>query len=479
MSDPLVSRARVRELVGSPSVSRLLAALRDRRRVVALDSAGGEPRRWSLVAFDPVRTVEADAFDLAALRASVGSFASRPGDDVPGPFAGGFVGAVAYDCGVHGERPVVARPEPWGLARVLGGLYVDFVVRDEAADRAWLVLGDEPGDGRPPVAARRAAIERALAEPDPDLGGVEPLGPLERDVPPGEHEARVEACRERIAAGDVYQANLAYRSTRRIRGEPLALFRRLRAVNPAPYMGYLDARDAVRPCALLSASPELFVEVDGPAGERVARTRPIKGTIARGRTPEEDAERAASLLASEKDLAELTMIVDLERNDLGRVARPGGVRVERFPHLASYPGLHHLMGDVVAEIRPNFDAFDVFAALFPGGSITGAPKLAAMELIAELEGVERGFFTGSLGFVDRRGHAAFNILIRTLCWRPSPDPGAGPADGEVSFWVGGGITWSSDARAEERETLVKAERLVRALDASPAPATSTSVGERP
>jgi len=459
LSVPFVFRPRVFEWAEAPSVPRLLSALRARRRVVALDSAGGEPRRFSLVAFDPVRVLEARRFDAPELRALVGELAVAPGDAVPGPFAGGFVGAIAYDVGVHGERPVAARPEPWGLARALGGLYVDFVVRDEQADRAWLVLGDEPGDARPPVDERRRSIERALRAAEPDLGRFETRGPLVRDASPGEHEARVERCRERIAAGDVYQANLAHRSTQRVRGDPLALYARLRAVNPSPYMAFLDARDAERPCALLSASPELFVEVDG----RVARTRPIKGTIARGATAEEDAERRAALLSSAKDLAELTMIVDLERNDLGRIARAGGVSVERFPHLATYPGLHHLMGDVVADVRADRDAVDVFAALFPGGSITGAPKLAAMDLIAELEGVERGFFTGSLGFVDVRGRMAFNILIRTLTWRPADRRGAASDEGEVAFHVGGGITWSSDPAAEERETLVKAERLVRAL----------------
>jgi anthranilate/para-aminobenzoate synthase component I len=152
--------------------------------------------------------------------------------------------------------------------------------------------------------------------------------------------------------------------------------------------------------------------------------------------------------------------VDLERNDLGRAALPGRVWVERFPHLESYARVHHLMADVVAEVRPGLDACDLLAALFPGGSITGAPKLRAMERIAELEGEGRGFFCGSLGFVDTRGAAAFNILIRTLLWRPSRRPGEA---GELSFRVGGGITWSSDAAEEERETLDKAAGSIDAL----------------
>ena len=148
------------------------------------------------------------------------------------------------------------------------------------------------------------------------------------------------------------------------------------------------------------------------------------------------------------------MIVDLVRNDLGRIARPGRVWVEGHPRLESYARVHHLMGDVVCEPRADVDGIDILAALFPGGSVTGAPKLRAMEIIAELEGEGRGFFTGSLGFVDTRGHAAFNILIRTLLWRPP---------GEFSFRVGGGITWSSDAGREDAETLDKAAGLIAAL----------------
>jgi anthranilate/para-aminobenzoate synthase component I len=153
------------------------------------------------------------------------------------------------------------------------------------------------------------------------------------------------------------------------------------------------------------------------------------------------------------------MIVDLERNDLGRCARPGAVRVESFPRLETYATVHHLVADVAAEVRPGIDAFDLLAALFPGGSISGAPKLASLAAIAELEGDGRGFFTGSLGFVDTRGHAAWNILIRTLVWRPGT---SGP--GEVSLSVGGGITWPSDAAAEERETLDKAAGILAALE---------------
>jgi para-aminobenzoate synthetase component 1 len=276
-----------------------------------------------------------------------------------------------------------------------------------------------------------------------------------RHVPPSEHRRRVERVREHIAAGDVYQVNLAHRFTCSAAGPPAAWYARLRAQNPAPYMGFVawEARDGCgAPGALLSSSPELLLEYDG----RTARSRPIKGTAPRSSDPAEDRRLAAGLLASAKDQAELVMIVDLVRNDLGKNARPGRVWVEGCPRLESYARVHHLLGDVVCEPAAGVDAFALLAALFPGGSITGAPKLRAMEVIADLEGEGRGFYTGSLGFVDTRGHAAFNILIRTLLWRPP---------GELAFRVGGGITFGSDAEREERETLDKAAALLAALGA--------------
>jgi para-aminobenzoate synthetase component 1 len=316
----------------------------------------------------------------------------------------------------------------------------------------------ESGGSAPPCAAPPCAA---------------PIGPLIRHTSASEHAGRIERARSLIAAGELYQVNLAHRFTRAMEGEPVDIYRRLRRVNPAPYMAYLAwERDTAAGAsrfprgALLSASPELLFELE--AG--VARTRPIKGTAARARSSRADALAARALLSSAKDRAELAMIVDLERNDLGRIARPGGVRVERFPELASYASVHHLSADVVAELRAGVDAFDVLGALFPGGSITGAPKLASMAAIAALEGEGRGFFTGSLGFVDTRGHAAFNILIRTLVWRPMAHGGTREGAlvrGEISYHVGGGITWSSSAEDEDRETLAKGAALAAALEPEP------------
>ncbi len=461
MSRTLRFRPRVERLDSALSPADALARLRDRDRPVLLDGAAGEPRRFSLLAFDPVAT--ADFGSLEELRAFAARLAPpEPGSlpaDFPDAFHGGFLGALAYDLGVAGED-LKLPAEPWDFPLVVGGLYTDFLVKDEVRAETWLALGEDPGDGRPPVDERRAAILAAF-EREPDTAPLRATGPLVRCVKSREHRARVERARAWIAAGEMYQANVAHRFTRAVAGDPIDLYLRLRRRNPAPYMAFLRWPGG----AVLSTSPELLLEFDGAS----ARTRPIKGTIERGATPAEDAERAAALLASEKDRAELAMIVDLERNDLGRIARTGSVEVGEFPRLESFATVHHLVADVACRPRAGVDAVDALAALFPGGSITGAPKLRSMELIAELEGEGRGFFTGSLGFLDARGRAAFNILIRTLLWRPTPGNGGGAGAGEVSFRVGGGITWASDPAAEDAETLAKGRALAEALAESEQP----------
>jgi len=439
-----------------------LARLSQRRGVILLDSAGGQPQEFSLIAFDPL--VEIGPDDGVQSPADLRRFAARMtatagGDAVPGPFHGGFIGALSYELGIAGETLELPQ-DGWESPAVVGGLYCDFIVIDHVGSEAHLVLGQAPGDGRAQWTDRRDTILRLLdGESLSAAGDFTTVGALERRVTERAHCERVESLRSSIGAGDLYQANLAQSFTVDVQGDPVDLYRRLRRVNPAPFAAFYHWQFGERKGALLSASPELLLAFDGQS----ARTRPIKGTTPRGVDAEQDARRGADLLASDKDLAELAMIVDLERNDLGRVARVGSVRVEGFPSLESYAAVHHLVADVTCLTRPEVDAFDVLAALFPGGSITGAPKIASMAVIAELEREGRGFFTGSLGFVDTRGHALFNILIRTLVWRPKPGRDGGARTGEVCFHVGGGITWSSDAQAEQRETLDKGAALAAAL----------------
>jgi para-aminobenzoate synthetase component 1 len=226
---------------------------------------------------------------------------------------------------------------------------------------------------------------------------------------------------------------------------PLELYRRLRERNPAPFAGYFDLGDFV----IASASPERFVRVVG--GE--VETRPIKGTRPRGATPEEDRQRAEELSRSAKDRAENVMIIDLLRNDLGRVCAYGSVRVEAVCRLESYRTVHHLVSEVRGRLRPRLGPIDLLRAAFPGGSVTGAPKVRAMEIITELERTARGPYCGSLGYVGFDGSMDTSILIRTLTM----------GGGWLQFPVGGGIVADSTPEREYEETWDKAEGVMRAL----------------
>jgi para-aminobenzoate synthetase component 1 len=252
--------------------------------------------------------------------------------------------------------------------------------------------------------------------------------------------------RDYIIAGDIFQANLSQRFQTSMPGAPFDLYRRLRRRNPAPFAAYLDYGEL----AVLSASPERFLRLDE---QRHIETRPIKGTRPRGLGPMHDAALGRALAESEKDRAENVMIVDLLRNDLSRVCRPGTVRVPELFALEHHPTVHHLVSTVVGELEPGADASDLIRAAFPGGSITGAPKVRAMEIIAELEPTQRGVYCGSVGYISLTGAMDTSIVIRTyLALR-----------GRVYFQAGGGIVADSDPELEYRETLDKARALIETL----------------
>jgi para-aminobenzoate synthetase component 1 len=252
--------------------------------------------------------------------------------------------------------------------------------------------------------------------------------------------------REYIVAGDIFQANLSQRFQAPLREPPFELYRRLRRRNPAPFAAYLGFDDVT----VLSASPERFLRLDH---ERQVETRPIKGTRPRGLVPMHDAALGRALAESEKDRAENVMIVDLLRNDLSRVCRPGTVRVPELFALEQHPTVHHLVSTVVGELEPAADAVDLTRAAFPGGSITGAPKVRAMEIIAELEPTRRGVYCGAIGYLSATGAMDTSIVIRTFV----------AAGGELYFQAGGGIVADSDPELEYRETLDKARGLIETL----------------
>jgi len=252
--------------------------------------------------------------------------------------------------------------------------------------------------------------------------------------------------REYIVAGDIFQANVSQRLEAPLAEHPWSLYRRLRRLNPAPFAAYVDFGDVV----VASASPERFLGLhDG----RTVEARPIKGTRPRGEGPEHDAALGKALLESAKDRAENLMIVDLLRNDLSRVCRPGTVHVPELFALERYPTVHHLVSTVVGELAESADAADLLAATFPGGSITGAPKIRAMEIIAELEPSRRGVYCGSVGYWSVTGALDTSIVIRTYLVRGD----------RVYFSVGGGIVADSDPEEEYQETLTKGRALIEAL----------------
>ena len=260
------------------------------------------------------------------------------------------------------------------------------------------------------------------------------------------YKASIERVRAYIRSGDIYQINMTQRFEAKMRDEPFELYQKLRTLNPAPFASYIDFGDG----HILSSSPERFIKItDG-----VIETRPIKGTMPRSTDPVIDQQNKEILINSKKDQSELLMIVDLERNDLSKIAETGTVEVTELFKLESYATVHHLVATVVAKVDEQYSVTDCLKATFPGGSITGAPKIRAMEIIDELEPTARGLYTGSIGYIDLNGNLDLNIVIRTYICK----------NNKAYFQAGGGIVWDSDPELEYQESLDKAFALVKALN---------------
>ena len=437
-------------------------AFRDVPGLALLESARpGRNARWTYLTADPVAILETpspggDPFAvarrlLARLDAGAGPTQEDAGARHLPPFIGGLVGYLAYDLGHELERLPTIAPDDQGLPRLHLALHDWVVAWDRRTGAAW--LAGRAVDGDADLLDRRLAeVRERIRRPRPPAPAIEtrpepePLvfsSSLDRPA----YEAGVDRVRELIAHGDIYQANLTRRLSAPFRGEPWPVYRRLRTGDPSLFSAYLDLG---RGQAILSASPEPFLSVDRSG---VVASDPIKGTRPRGRTREEDRALAAELLASAKDRAENVMIVDVLRNDLGRVCVAGSVRVPRLCRLERTAAVQHLVSTVTGQLAPGHDAFDLVAASFPGGSITGAPKIRAMEILEDLEPVRRGPYTGALGWWGPDGAMATSILIRTFV-----------ADGRrLTLHVGGGITYRSDPAEEWDETVAKARGPLSAI----------------
>ena len=448
---------RLRRLTDRVAAARAIdvaEAFRDLPGLVLLESARpGRNARWTYLTADPVAVLESpaagpDPFAVARrLVARLDRTVVVPADAPP--FLGGLAGFLGYDVGAVLERLPALAPADQDLPPLRLALHDWVVAWDRRTGHAWIGGRALDGDGRrlarrlDDVHARLTAPTRSVAA----TSGSEPSSFVFRsDLDREAYEAGVSAIREHIARGDLYQANLTRRLETPFEGDPWPLYRRLRTGDPSLFSAYLDLGPGQltgRPRALLSASPEPFLSVDG---QGVVMTDPIKGTRPRGRDAASDRALARDLLSSAKDRAENVMIVDVLRNDLGRVCRPGSVRVPRLCRLERTAAVQHLVSTVTGVLDAGHDAFDLLAASFPGGSITGAPKIRAMEILEGLEPVRRGPYTGAIGWIGPDGAMQTSIVIRTFV-----------ADGQrLTLHVGGGITWKSDPAGEWEETVAKA-----------------------
>lgn len=432
------------------------AAFADHPVAALLDSAApaGGRGRYAYIAADPFRVLtwrRGDTGDPLALLAA--GLAASPHAVDPGlpPFQGGVVGFLGYELGGTLER--LAPPAALGpaLPDIFFAFYDTVAAFDLESRRAWVIAADVAPDGSRLPAGRRldALAARLAAAPAlPDDPGT--VSSWRAETPRADYEAKVERTVDYIRAGDIYQANLSQRflAARPVGLTPYLLHRRVRAATPAPFAALLACGPGT---ALVSASPERFLRV---AADGAIETRPIKGTRRRGADPAEDAALARELLASPKDRAENLMIVDLLRNDLSRVATSGSVRVPTLCGLESFVSVHHLVSVIEARLRPDLGPVDLLRAAFPGGSITGAPKIRAMEVIRELEPARRGPYCGAIAWIGFDGAMDSSIIIRTLV-----------IDGdEIILQAGGGIVADSQAAAEYEETLDKARPLMACLE---------------
>lgn len=357
------------------------------------------------------------------------------------PFAGGLIGYLSYDFGRRLETLPHRAGDDLQLPDAQLGLYNWALISDHQLASSQLVFHPSLADGE-----RQRLIELFNQPAIAPTEAFKLTAAMRADLSAGDYEQAFLRIQQYIQAGDCYQVNFAQRFRAPCEGDPWTAYCALRAACPTPFSGFQSLPDGD---AVLSLSPERFVKVS----EGQVETRPIKGTRPRGQDPVEDAANAAELLASAKDRAENLMIVDLLRNDLGRTCRIGSVQVPELFSLESYPNVHHLVSSVTGELAEGKDALDLIAGSFPGGSITGAPKIRAMQIIDELEPTRRGLYCGSLLYLDVRGEMDSSIAIRSLLVK----------DRQVCCWGGGGIVADSDWQAEYQESITKVKVLLETL----------------
>lgn len=469
----------VEELPSSTEIMDVVGAFADSPGLLLLESALlREPvGRFSFLMADPIAAWKLNkpvyGFDpFASIQRESEFIRGQNISELP-PFQGGIAGMLGYELGQCWEKTPSALCDEFQLPAMAVGLYDWVIAWDHIAGRVWLFSQGWPEtepDRRLNRAANRikqikaslaltasvtvAAENRCGSSPDDHIAAPDQFAPqfpltdfphVTSTFSRADYMRTVQRVIDYIEAGDIFQANLSQRLLTPAAGSPIELYGRLRRVNPAPFAGLMLWDD----WAIVSASPERFLCVtDGEV-----ETRPIKGTRRRKRGPEADLFTRDELRQSEKDQAENVMIVDLLRNDLSRVCQPGSIRVPHLCTVESYETVQHLVSEVRGQLQPHRTVWDLFKATFPGGSISGAPKVRAMQIIAELEATVRGPYCGSLFYVGADGTTDSNLLIRTFVQR----------NGWLQCNVGGGIVAQSEASSEYEETLTKAAGMLKAL----------------
>ncbi|MDO9624575.1 MAG: aminodeoxychorismate synthase component I [Pseudomonas sp.] len=397
---------------------------------------------WPIAELIPAPDEPGNDF-LQRLRANLAALGeAKAPDDCPLPFVGGLIGYLGYDFGRRLETMPEQAIDDLGLGDARLGVYPWALISDHELGTSQLMFHPALADDQ-----QQRLIELFDAPQTHPQLPFKLAGEFQADIDAGEYRHAIQRIQAYIQAGDCYQVNFAQRFRSAYQGDPWTAYLALRAACPTPFSGYLALGDNA---AIISLSPERFMRVS----EGRVETRPIKGTRPRDSDPEQDAAQADTLLASLKDRAENLMIVDLLRNDLGRSCTTGSVRVPELFALESYPNVHHLVSAVTGQLAPGKDALDLIAGSFPGGSITGAPKIRAMQIIDELEPTRRALYCGSLLYLDVRGELDSSITIRSLLAK----------DGQISCWGGGGIVADSDWQAEYQESITKVKVLLETLE---------------
>ncbi len=430
--------------------------------------------RFSFVGYDPFMVLETRGEDIAVmtadgtekvkanpfqfLRSLLSYYETKPASGEI-PFSSGCIGYFSYDLRYFTEKLPSTAKDDIALPDMILSFYDVVLIFDNLLKKAYISSSGLPLlDAKKNSARAESRLEYAkryvYSIPSNIFNGPEPLyrnsrpdySGISSNFTRNSYKEAIKRAKDYIKEGDIYQVNLSQRLSTEFSGDSFELYKTLRRINPAPFAAYLNY-DKFQ---VISASPERFLRISGKDIE----TRPIKGTRPRGINDTEDARLKDELIRSEKDRAEHLMIVDLERNDIGRVCEYGSVAPVEFIITESYSTVHHLVSTVSGRLKDGVDVVDCLLNCFPGGSITGAPKIRAMEIIEELEPTKRGIYTGSIGYIDFSGNSDLSIVIRTVIAK----------DGVLHFQVGGGIVADSDADKEFDETMDKARAIIDAIN---------------